>query len=381
MTTGEINNTKRIVWIDNFKSFAIFLLFWGHCCGCMMSETFNLFIVAWHMPLFVFASGYMAVKLRGKIHSWGDVDAYIQKLALHIALPNMLFTCLAMAVGYGAGARWSRMLICLVGLTFFLLLGYLFYTEKIKDGRWIKYALILVSFIFTPIWYLPFMIEVMIIFVVAQCVSYKYFHNNSWVFAFLFTAVMMVIPSPFHATAEFVIIFLVAMLVNYRKGLIEQIYSNIKWGGTLLICAAMGVVGWFTFKDYVSLDHQFYLSWWYSLIREGDWSTFPLRQLTILMFVPAIAAITALCSGKYNWFSRYGSLTLAMYALNCIFVVLFEKVLDPAAVYEADSAMWWYVILDMLAVLGSTLIVVELFNKSKYLRFCFFGEKKTLNGK
>lgn len=61
--------------------------------------------------------------------------------------------------------------------------------------------------------------------------------------------------------------------------------------------------------------------------------------------------------------------------------MLFEKVLDPAAVYEADSAMWWYVILDMLAVLGSTLIVVELFNKSKYLRFCFFGEKKTLNGK
>lgn len=34
--------------------------------------------------------------------------------------------------------------------------------------------------LFTPIWYLPFMIEVLVTFAVIQCVVYKYL-GNSWV--------------------------------------------------------------------------------------------------------------------------------------------------------------------------------------------------------
>lgn len=59
----------RITWLDKLKSFAIFFLFWAHCCGCLTSSL-NLFFVAWHMPLFVFASGYTSVGLRDKIRDW-----------------------------------------------------------------------------------------------------------------------------------------------------------------------------------------------------------------------------------------------------------------------------------------------------------------------
>ena len=99
----ETQVSQRIPWIDNLKSFAIFLLFRGHCCGCF--DFGNLFIVAWHMPLFVFASGYTSLGLKNKIQSWQDVHQYILKLSLRLAVPCILYVFSSMAVGYATQGR------------------------------------------------------------------------------------------------------------------------------------------------------------------------------------------------------------------------------------------------------------------------------------
>lgn len=87
------------------------------------------------MPLFVFASGYTSTGLRNNIHDWHDVNLYIRKLALRIGLPNLLWTTLAMAVGYSFSHRWDRLGIVLIVTLFILCLAlFLFYSNEKRWG-------------------------------------------------------------------------------------------------------------------------------------------------------------------------------------------------------------------------------------------------------
>lgn len=182
---------------------------------------------------------------------------------------------------------------------------------------------------------------------------------------------MSTIPSPFHATAEFALVFIVAMEAGYKSKQLQRIYHHIGFVGTSIVCLTMFIVGWISFKTYESTEHQFYLSWWYSLLGEGDLYTFPLRQITILMFVLVFVIIFSACLHRYNWFSRFGSLTLGLYPLNCIFVVVFKKVFDAENRYYSDSSLWWLVIAYMVSVLFFSIGTLQLLERFRFTRFCF----------
>ena len=371
----ETQVSQRISWIDNLKSFAIFLLFWGHCCGCF--DFGNLFIVAWHMPLFVFASGYTSLGLKNKIQSWQDVHQYILKLSLRLAVPCILYVFSSMAVGYATQGRGGRFLIVILLGSSSLLFSFLLYKNKINGIKRtiLLYCIIPPCLLFTPIWYLPFMIEVLITFAVIQCVVYKYL-GNSWVaFVSLYYVAMMIIPSPFHATAEFVVIFLIAMLLSYKENELKSIYKRVGKPRLIISMFIIMALGFWAFISYESLNHQFYLSWWYSLLKDGDYTTYLLRQVTIICFVPSISFFVILFTRRYNWFSRYGSLTLGLYPLNCIYVVLFGKIFNAYEIYNTDHSQWWIVILYMITVLFASIITVELFNRYRFTRFAFLGVK------
>lgn len=60
-------NSKRLVWVDAVKLFAIFLVIWGHCIQQLAedfeSDAVYLSICSFHMPLFMMLSGFFASKL------------------------------------------------------------------------------------------------------------------------------------------------------------------------------------------------------------------------------------------------------------------------------------------------------------------------------
>jgi len=249
-----IHKDNRLAWLDNLNAFSIFFLFWRHCCGCFTSDTFNMFCIAWRMPLFVFVSGYTSISLKNKIHNWTDVDAYIQKLAIRIGLPNLLFTTLSMATGYGLQHRWERMGISLMGTMFFLFVGYLFYSQRVKKGRLIKYMLIVLSHVTTPMWYLPFIMDTKIAFVFSQLIAKKYFNNSVLVFLLVFIPIMMLFPSPFHATAEFAIIFLLALFAHGKHDYLLKIYHRVKLPGLLILFMICFAIGWLALSKYGRLE-------------------------------------------------------------------------------------------------------------------------------
>ena len=63
LSVCEINANKRIIEIDYLKSFAMLLVVWGHFLECFSSSFSHILyqtIYMFHIPLFVFISGYLS---------------------------------------------------------------------------------------------------------------------------------------------------------------------------------------------------------------------------------------------------------------------------------------------------------------------------------
>lgn len=87
-----MNNTKRFFWIDNLKGFLILLVILGHCIQHTISDyQSNIvfqFIYSFHMPLFIFVSGYVSYR---DCLKW----LTIKKRFLQLIIPFMVWTILS----------------------------------------------------------------------------------------------------------------------------------------------------------------------------------------------------------------------------------------------------------------------------------------------
>lgn len=78
--------TKRICWVDYYKTFSIFLIVLGH--SFINHKELIHFIYLFHVPLFFFASGYL--EKREQCNSF----EYIKKLISRLVLPYFLWNFL-----------------------------------------------------------------------------------------------------------------------------------------------------------------------------------------------------------------------------------------------------------------------------------------------
>ena len=80
---------NRILYIDALKGLAIILVVWGHIAEKSMgieNMPFNWMYGSFHMPLFIFLSGFFAYKGMNRI-SWKYIWHFLQKKAVRILLP------------------------------------------------------------------------------------------------------------------------------------------------------------------------------------------------------------------------------------------------------------------------------------------------------
>lgn len=84
--------TKRISYIDQLKGIAIFLVVLGHLIGHNAGSGNGLwtFIYSFHMPLFMFISGYLAsVTSTEEALSWSKIGRTILKKSRTLLLPSL----------------------------------------------------------------------------------------------------------------------------------------------------------------------------------------------------------------------------------------------------------------------------------------------------
>lgn len=141
---------KRMDWIDTAKGIGIFLVVWGHFYA---SDTLKIVIYGFHMPLFLFLSGYL--------YKQKDIGflPFLRKKSKHLLVPFFLFQTVTFLVVNGLSLVGSHKLyesqIALLTHFFYLdgdvgfntplwFLVVLFFVEilfylfmRLKKGKWL----------------------------------------------------------------------------------------------------------------------------------------------------------------------------------------------------------------------------------------------------
>lgn len=135
---------QRIAWIDELKALAIILVVMGHVLISRFLPQFSVWheaIYSFHMPLFMFLSGLFAFKATEAVDR-GIIREYVVNKARQLLLPALV----------GGGG-----ILCLFHrenfITQYLLRGGAYY------------------------WYLITLFEFLIVFMMARCISKKYFYG------------------------------------------------------------------------------------------------------------------------------------------------------------------------------------------------------------
>lgn len=218
--------TTRISWIDNAKFIAITCVLLGHSFSLIKGDfcgydDFNLFIVAFNMPLFALLSGFTSYKSLTRIYTVFDLFSYLNKIAWHLGVPTVIYTLIAMSIGYGMQLRWDRCILSTILLTIVCLLIYLLifskYSSKLEKARlFFPYLILPVCLANQSVWYFVYVLFSLFAAALSAYMSTKIRKNKRLLFCICFALISWVFAyfSPFYSTVEFYVPFIVGFIYS-----------------------------------------------------------------------------------------------------------------------------------------------------------------------
>ncbi len=281
---------ERISYYDNLKFILILLVVVGHVIGCQLDINYMngiyLFIYTFHMPLFIFITGFLAKKLEDKN---GNFRLYkvINYILLYLIFKISLFSFskfilhqdIELYIFTEGEAPWY-ILACAIWLSFTYLV------KNVKP----KYMLIF-SIVF------------------ALIIGYDYFVSD--VFALSRTIVFY----PF---------FLLGFYISKEKlNKFVEIIHQRKYQIISIICLSTLFVIMIMFASNIDFIKNFFFSKtpYYFIIPFEGYLFYPLFRL--LFFVIAIIVgimVMALIPRRKLFFTKLGSRTLQIYVLHMFFI-------------------------------------------------------------
>jgi fucose 4-O-acetylase-like acetyltransferase len=372
---------SRVSWIDNAKFFAIACVVLGHSFSLIKGDfkgydEINLFIVAFNMPLFALLSGVTSFKALSKISSFSDLLAYFNKISWHIGVPTVVYTLIAMAIGYGMQMRWDRCvisaaLLIIVGASVYLIRFSKYSSKLQKIVNYFPYVILPVCLLNQSVWYFVYVILSFFAAVISAFISNKSEKYKRLIYCILFAIISYFIApiSPFFSTVELYLPFIAGYLFASYKGLGEV--SN-KTGMQLTIAVTLLAIGVFTFIEYYSILNQFYLLNLNQAFMNGQMDIFALRQISAISLSVALVIIIHLLSKSYNLISTVGAMTFGIYPIHSELIAI-----GRGGLLISYNAVWLKLIivsLIALLLLSVSVALVTMFRKTDFAKLLFLGE-------
>ncbi|RHH48299.1 hypothetical protein DW206_09460 [Bacteroides ovatus] len=373
----------RVSWIDNAKFFAIACVVLGHSFSLIKGnfngyDEINLFIVAFNMPLFALLSGVTSFQALSKISSFSDLLIYFNKITWHIGVPTIVYTLIAMAIGYGMQMRWDRCTISAILLIIVCASVYLIrfskYSSKLKKiVHYFPYCLLPVCLLNQSVWYFVYVILSFFAAAISAFISNKSEKYKRFIYCILFAIISLLIApiSPFFSTVELYFPFVIGYLFASYKGLSEV--SN-KTGMQLTIAVILLVIGVFTFIKYYSISNQFYLLNLNRAFMNGQMDIFALRQISAISLSVMFVIIIQFLSKSYNLISTVGAMTFGIYPIHSELIVIAKRGRGLLIGYNVVWLKLIIVIFIALLLLSVSVIFVTVIRKTDFTKLLFLGE-------
>lgn len=316
---------NRLYYLDNLKGFLIILVILGHAIQFTIPDykdcfTFRL-IYSFHMPLFLFISGYLAKKGCYK-HSVINV---IKKRAIQLLLPLVIWAFLSPILKYGT-VDVNKALTAIEypdnGLWF--LYNLFFYSVAFSLAEWLHEK--------TKVNLLFYIICAYLLFIVLMAVFHTRFNCTQLCYHFVFFA------------------------LGYLYKEIDKTLSIrfVVWGGVIYAC----LVPFWTgreplFYDYINLGGGFAY-----LFRYGV-------QILGMLFFYEIGK--RFLEKKLLFVSKYGTMTLGVYAIHFTLLSNIGELLPIQTISIK-------IIIETILVAISCYILVKLIKRIPIIKTLLIGE-------
>ena len=323
-----MQNKGRLYYIDNLKAFLIILVVVGHCIqnflpGYESNPLYN-FIYSFHMPLFIFVSGYVSYK---EHITWNSVGKRFKQLM----------------IPFFAWAAVKTLIMRDINVFPYIMI-------HPDNGLWFLHTLFFVS----------------LIMMICEAIAEK-MHIRRYivviVVGFVLLGIRYVLGFTEYGFQSIVYYFMFYVTGFYarRTGIFCHIPSSVAIVLSLVIVA---IAPFYNVRGLASFMHA------------GT----PTIVNTAFRFLVAVIAIT----GIFTLFTRFaydsnrigsylGTRTLGIYAIHPsllgLYVVCFGKVSYVTSEYAKGI-----VCVSVICVLAITLVVYELFSKNKYISYLFLGK-------
>lgn len=381
-------NTKcrRLPWIDDMKMVAMMAIILGHSYSYLHGTKIEgatlvqNVLISFAIPMFMFVAGITSYSGATRCETLQDLIVYIEKITLRLGVPNFLFTNITGLVQNVHDSDWIK-----GGGHFaipFLCVGLLIIKEKNKGclfaSRLLLFVILVLAMLnkMTDFWFLRNLMQTLVLLACSTWITRKVGIDKGYWFLIPFVAMMVIYPSSFSGTLEFVLYFLVGGLLRQfiisDKGRITKALrkrSTSIFGLSLMLFFAVYSFFLLNFHDFYNYDAKF-------LFKNGSTEIFIFRQLCALSWIGFWTILLINLSKDYTVFSKWGSQTLGLYVVHVTFVCI-------PAIYglhvNIASAYGWliYILIAVLLTILS-LVAIELITKSPY-GYIFWGlNKKTL---
>lgn len=374
---------ERVAWIDNAKFFAIVCVIIGHSFSLIEGEfrgynEINLFIVAFNMPLFAMVSGITSYKSLERITSLDELISYFNKISWRVGIPTVIYTLIAMAIGYGMQQRWYRSLISFGLLIFIVSIVYYFKNKNTNNiiiqriKAILPYLVIPICLINQSVWYFVYLLMALFAAGISSYVAHISDKYHFLIFGLMFLVLSFLIAplSPFFSLAELYLPFLIGYFYSRRFGL-NRIYRSYK----LLIVLAIFLlfVGIATFGYYYSISNQFYLLDIVNAYSMNLMNIIWLRQVSAVTLSIAIIFIIQLFSRRYNRIAIIGAMTFGIYTIHSEIIGLYKNFFAPLNFSHVIIDLL-YVMMIAFMLLMISVVCVNFIRKSPFLKLLLLGE-------
>ena len=361
----------RDPWIDNVKAFAILCVIIGHSIGLLADKPNSMqlagsWIVAFNMPLFVLMAGWTAQRGFERIVNWSSLLVFFEKLVERLVIPSVVFSAL---YPIARGEFLSRHL----WLIYFSLIVIYYLSKRIKDvipGRWLfpiraflVAALVVLSFPINYYWFLIMIIQYQIILGLISFIFQKLNWSGIWDLGIrlaVFCLIVLAFCSSW--TKEFVFYCVLGLL--FHKLELKNTFTMLpSW---LFVIALILII---PSVQYVS-DYDFYQHGVSSLVLNGKWWIFLLRQMNgIILSLVIIRCVIAL-SKRYNEISRFGSFSMALYMLHTQILAIYPISFEGSSTYKG----WLYLLVIVCVWTAISYGIILCLNKWFLPRKLFLGK-------
>lgn len=371
--------SNREAWIDNVKMVAMLFVILGHTPVMIHSSLpswLAIFVLSFHMPLFVVMTGYTSVRSIDAISDISSLGAYLLKITKRILVPCAFFSAIMGIVmssfKFASGGELPLQKILVdIGIVIAYVIAWYYRNISLKYGFYILCLVSIPLSFSSPFWFFNMIWSVCVCCALSSYIT-KAFNvrisewGGQFLFALLAFVIALLVENISSKTSDFILFFIAGYLMkkyHYPVKNFKIVYSFLYLIAGLIIAVLLG-------RGLMDFWKMHFIQFTEQRIAHLYFLRVAASILICLFFIH----ITKFFSEDYSRFSFWGAQTLGLYMVHSMLVNMVERL---KLSFDFDDVFFLlYSITAVTLIIIFSMLIIKFFMKYKVTNELCLGNLK-----